>query len=123
MKIKEFLCPQCGKRHGWDTNNVITSNYCSNCIESWAKSPPKKQNRVFNFEIIVTRGESKNTMARENLGGGIYAHHPNDGFINTFGGYTVKGNTQVDFDGLLAPDWMEMGKSYVVEIKEKSEKA
>ena len=80
--------------------------------------PIEKQNRVFKFEIIVTRGESKNTMTRENLGGGIYAQYPNDGFINTIGGYTVKGNTQVDFDGLIAPDWMEMGKSYTIEIKE-----
>jgi len=105
----EFKCLSCGKGQGFKIyHGIVSHKLCPNC-EMGLKTEPK----TFSFEIIVTR---------DNLGGGYYAHHPNDGFINTFGGYTVKGNTQVDFNGLLAPEWMELGKSYTVEIKEKSEK-
>ena len=108
-------------------NNHVEINhsfliYCDKIVSKKTKEAIKSEPRTFKFEIIITSGKSKNTRTREPLGSMWRVDWPNDGEINTVNGYTVKGNTQVDFTGLLAPDWMILGKSYTVEIKENSEK-
>lgn len=76
----------------------------------------KQQLKTFKFEISATEinyaCDSPKLIDDEH-----YVYSPNPRF--TINGYATLNYEAIKFENLLAPNWIQLGKIYTIEIKEK----
>lgn len=94
-----YRCPACHKDWGLTgIQDVIQAVYCKECVQSWV--PAKHAPYKFDFWPTLISCEN-NGYGKE---------------VRVAKGYT---KNRTDIENLPCPEWLEFGKTYVVEIREK----
>jgi hypothetical protein len=101
--VTTYHCPKCDKQL-WGTCGMPIKQYANEpCQECKDKEKPAPKS--FKFDIIVGLVNQNYTFRK---------------IFTTIDGDSIQSdNNWSNFKNLIAPDWIEIGKTYTVEIKEK----
>jgi hypothetical protein len=141
-KYYPYLCPKCHKPHGWSYyQGFIISSYCPECIDSWNKTIPETKYYCKNCKKYITglsgfpmddyttlckTCSDKEKAAPKSFKFDLFVKSCEGILGDTYGNYpykanglAIKDNKESDVTGIPAPEWIQLGKTYTIEIKEK----